>query len=137
MKPLEINPFVFVYGTLKYGYGNWAWALRQEEYIGPASTVEKFLMGNVGFPYIFPKATVDSFVPDELLKPVHGDMFKVSNPETIERLDRLEGEGRHYHRVILETDRGSAWGYVNLDWRDLLHCEACSTTDKGEWEWIG
>lgn len=127
---------VFVYGTLKYGKGNWAWALSNEEYLGPAVTKDKFLMVDVGFPYVFPKDVVLPHLPEEFLKPVKGDMFSVS-PETMEVLDRLEGEGSHYHRMTIETDKGSAWAYVNLSLRGLSFCEPCDTTENGEWVWRG
>lgn len=136
--PLSVTPLVFVYGTLKYGHGNWRWCLSGEEYLGPAVTADRFVMGNVGFPYIFPEDKVSGLVDEELLKPVLGDLFKVSNDDTMVKLDFLEGEGTHYHRQLVQTTHGdTVWIYVNLDWRDMRRCYACETTESGEWEWHG
>jgi gamma-glutamylcyclotransferase (GGCT)/AIG2-like uncharacterized protein YtfP len=135
---LSVTPLVFVYGTLKHGYGNWKWALSKEEYLGPAVTADRFVMGNVGFPYIFPEDRVSGLVGEELLKPVLGDLFKISNESTLRVLDRLEGEGSHYHRKLIQTTHGdTVWTYVNLDWRDLYRCYQCEITEDGEWQWVG
>lgn len=133
---LSITPLVFVYGTLKFGYGNWRWCLSNEEYLGPAVTADRFVMGNVGFPYIFPEDKVSGLVEEDMLKPVLGDLFKVSHEDTMTKLDRLEGEGYHYHRKLIQTTHGdTVWTYVNLDWRDMTRCRVCEVTEQGEWKW--
>src|SRR6056297_3705854 len=133
---LSITPLVFVYGTLKFGYGNWRWCLSEEEYICPAVTADRYVMGNVGFPYIFPEDKVSGLVDEDMLKPVLGDLFKVSRDETMVKLDRLEGEGHHYHRVLTQTTHGdTVWIYVNKDWRDMYRCYVCDITEGDEWKW--
>jgi len=133
---LSITPLVFVYGTLKHGYGNWRWCLSHEEYLGPAVTSDRFVMGNVGFPYIFPEDKVSGLVDEDMLKPVLGDLFKVSHEDTMVKLDRLEGEGYHYHRKLIQTTHGdTVWTYVNLDWRDMTRCHVCKVTEQGKWKW--
>lgn len=132
---LSITPFVFVYGTLKFGEGNWSWALSGEEYVGPSVTSEKYVLGNVGFPYMFKDA--DGMVPDDLLKPVVGDVFKVSNERTMMKLDALEGEGSHYHRELITTEDGyTCWTYFQKDLYALYRCEPCVITEDDCWVWV-
>lgn len=90
---------VFVYGTLKKGYGNWDRYLRQSELVGRAATVGKFDMTNVGFPYIYPTQSGHR---------VAGEVFEIDQP-TLANLDRLEGEGHHYDRTLqlVELEDGS------------------------------
>lgn len=133
---LSITPLVFVYGTLKFGYGNWRWCLSNEEYLGPAVTADRFVMGNVGFPYIFPEEEVSGLIDEDMLRPVLGDLFQVSNEDTMAKLDALEGEGHHYHRKLIQTTHGdTVWTYVNLDWQDMRRCYVCEVTEEGEWKW--
>ena len=95
-----VTRHVFVYGTLKRGYGNHF--LLQEggaEFVGAAATEWQFKMIAVGFPVI----TLSSAG-----HPVRGEIYAV-NEATVARLDRLEGEGRMYHRhvvpVVLDDGR--------------------------------
>lgn len=140
---LDITPYVFVYGTLKYGHGNWRWHLEKEEYIGQAVTDDKYVLGNVGFPFAFPEEVVGTYMDEDMLKPVLGDVFQVSDPKTLEGLDRLEGEGSLYHRrlvsvkVTSEDVHYTCWMYHNMEPFDLTRCYQCATTDNGEWVWIG
>lgn len=137
-KPLDTTPYVFVYGTLKYGYGNWRWCLQHEEYIGEGVTHDKYVLGNVGFPFMF--RPIPSW-PEELAKPVLGDVFKVENHSTMVSLDGLEGEGILYHRelvkVIVNHTDHTCWAYINRNSEDLSRCYKCNTTENGEWIWHG
>lgn len=135
--PLDITPYVFVYGTLKKGHGNWRWALSDEEYIGSRTTVEDFILGCIGFPFAFPRGLFeDETVVEQLYKPVRGDLFKVSGEETMVKLDRLEGEGSMYHRILTELKCGTrAWMYQCLRPQTINQLYACDQTDEGEWVW--
>ena len=83
---------VFVYGTLQRGHGNHH-ILEDHKLVGPATTVTKYAMMNVGFPYMLNQA--------EGAYPCVGELWDIGDCQvTLARLDRLEGVGRgHYDRV--------------------------------------
>lgn len=78
---------VFVYGTLKRGYGNHR-LLEKATLVGKAVTDVKFDMIAGGFPVVFESDTG---------LPVSGEVYQV-DAETLKRLDGLEGEGVMYLR---------------------------------------
>lgn len=88
---------VFVYGTLKTGFGNWNSLLKDKStFVSEAETKEKmFMVDNGSFPY----------VSDELQHTtIKGEVFVVDD-RTLKTLDRLEGYNptsnfNHYDRKI-------------------------------------
>lgn len=123
-----------VYGTLKYGMSNWKWCLSDSEYVGPNVTLDKYVLGDVGFPYMF--KDVENLVPDHLLKPVIVDVFKVSDDRTLAALDKLEGVPHHYQRELIQTEDGlTCWSYFNKDLTDLYRCYKCDVTEDDQWVW--
>lgn len=134
---LSICPLFFVYGTLKQGHWNNT-ILQEEIFLGEAVTYDKYVLGDVGFPYAFPAHTVPESFPESLLKPVRGELYQVSREATVRRLDRLEGNGSHYHRELIKTTTGdTCWMYHQLDFNRMYDCYKCDTTEEGEWEWNG
>lgn len=128
---------VFVYGTLKKGEGNYHRLLSSSEYIGPNVTKEKYILGDVGVPYLFSKeAGLHHFDEDHRYwKQVAGDVFTV-NEETFAALDRLEGYPVHYNRMEIElVDGQQAWVYYQEEPYMMQHCTECNTTDEGYWTW--
>jgi gamma-glutamylcyclotransferase (GGCT)/AIG2-like uncharacterized protein YtfP len=100
---------VFVYGTLKIGYGNNR-LLSDANFIGEARTDDKFNMIGGGFPVIFKSE-------DGL--PVKGEVweFPDERSDILANLDRLEAEGTMYFReaipVALENhDRCECSAYI-------------------------
>jgi gamma-glutamylcyclotransferase (GGCT)/AIG2-like uncharacterized protein YtfP len=93
------NNFVFVYGTLRHGEGNWSWALKDAaDLIGYASTPgEMYTLG--GFPGVILPTTDDRAAG----KVVKGEVFACSD-ETLKTLDRLESEGSMYHRRLVSVE---------------------------------
>lgn len=91
---------IFVYGTLKRGYGNHDWFLHDSAFLGEGTTQGKFDMIDVGFPMIFPVDDGDR---------VAGEVYEIGT-ETLRKLDRLENEGRMYDRRLhlIEMADGSA-----------------------------
>lgn len=97
--------YVFVYGTLRFGEGNWDWALKgKSDMIGYATTPgEMYTLG--GYPGVILPTTDDR----ALGKTVRGEVFAVDDA-TLRVLDRLEGEGRMYHRRTVAVNYSSLVG---------------------------
>lgn len=85
---------IFVYGTLKRGFGNNTLLQRGEaEFLGEATTVDRMYLCQGGIPYASRQA------PDELMAfPIKGEAYRVDD-ETLNALDRLEGHPHHYIRT--------------------------------------
>lgn len=108
-----IPQYVFVYGTLKRGYGNNQRCLAESEFVGTAFSVDAtFTMHHIGFPIIW-----------EILEngnggnKVTGEIFCVS-PQDMIRCDRLEGHPRMYKREVrpfVVTDKNGAT-YLVMAW---------------------
>ncbi len=93
---------VFVYGTLKRGYGNNS-LLKEAVYLGKAKTIDKWSMVGKGrpFPYLLEK----NFKGYN----IEGEVYAVDDKE-LNLLDRLEGVPTHYRKEIIKvryTDDGS------------------------------
>lgn len=93
---------LFVYGTLKKGFSN-NHHLETSKFHGKNVTADKtFSMRSLGF---FPAV----FHGGE--HAISGELFEVDD-ETLERIDRLEGNGRFYNREeVLLQDGEVAWMY--------------------------
>jgi gamma-glutamylcyclotransferase (GGCT)/AIG2-like uncharacterized protein YtfP len=96
-KPTPMTHRVFVYGTLKTGYGNNALFQWPCVYKGKAVTIPRYRMLEPSFPVILAD-------PDG--KPVAGEVYHVDD-NGLARLDRLEGirpdGGGMYTREIIEV----------------------------------
>lgn len=86
---------VFVYGTLKKGHGN-NYLLEKATFIGAGQTTRVYRLLDSGFPVLWPRAHVRT---DPRNAPVRGEVYEADD-ETVARLDRLESEGRMYHRKV-------------------------------------
>lgn len=97
---------VFVYGTLKRGYGNNR-LLRNSEFVdvGVSADNEFTMYCNGGFPYVFDSG--EAFVA--------GEVYSVTD-EVFGHLDGLEGYPRHYDRkqIDVSTKKGiiKCWIYI-------------------------
>lgn len=83
---------VFVYGTLKKGYGNHR-LLEQSKFIGT---------GNIKGFEIYDLGSYPGIVPGEISSEVYGEVYDVDQ-ETLTRLDRLESNGFLYLRELIEV----------------------------------
>ena len=99
----------FVYGTLKSGYGNnRILQAGAAQLLGVAESLSDYLLINMGCPGAILQPVEGA--------PVRGELYEVDNEETVQRLDRLEGNGRFYTRYERQftTEDGAthtAWIY--------------------------
>jgi gamma-glutamylcyclotransferase (GGCT)/AIG2-like uncharacterized protein YtfP len=83
---------IFVYGTLKRGYGNWRNYLDNDgaRFLGEAvSNANDYAMVNVGFPILCASVEDGAFVV--------GELFEV-NDAVLAAVDKLEGHPKWYLR---------------------------------------
>ena len=93
---------VFVYGSLKRGYGNHQHHLDKSEFLGQAETLPQYSLFSLGaYPGVI-KGGVTS---------VQGELYGVDK-EGLRNLDRLEGHPSYYQREVIETSEGEAWIYL-------------------------
>jgi gamma-glutamylcyclotransferase (GGCT)/AIG2-like uncharacterized protein YtfP/predicted glutamine amidotransferase len=96
---------VFVYGTLKKGFGNHR-LLSNSRFLGNATTVSKWLM--IGEDMPFPYLLEQDWKKGKYIK---GELYEVDEA-TLARLDRLEGVPSHYKREDLYVQiEGSKMSY--------------------------
>lgn len=109
---------VFVYGTLKKGFGNHR-LLENAKYVGEAETVfPVYTMFDIGS---FPGVVQGG---ETMIK---GEVYDV-NDEEFANLDRLEGYPSMYTREEIDTTKGKAWMYLwNYDTNNL------GILTTGEW----
>lgn len=110
---------VFVYGSLKQGFGN-NLLLSDAEYVGEYCTSdEDYAMISLGaFPAVIPNG----------MGSIVGEVYNINILE-MARLDRLEGNGHFYTRRMVEVispydeeEKLSAWMYV-LEHVDFLRMD--------------
>jgi gamma-glutamylcyclotransferase (GGCT)/AIG2-like uncharacterized protein YtfP len=91
---------VFVYGTLKKGHGSHN-CLETSHYLGPAITVDKYVMLTGGFPVLL---DVHDHVES---RPVKGEVYEIDNAtlKSLDDLERYYGPGQHnsYDRLLISV----------------------------------
>jgi gamma-glutamylcyclotransferase (GGCT)/AIG2-like uncharacterized protein YtfP len=95
-----MSALVFVYGTLKSGYGNNEFHLGTSEFVGEAVVADATLMAVSSFP-----GAIEAHGEH-----VKGEVWRVDE-QTLARLDRLEGCPHMYERRLVPTKYGDAWMY--------------------------
>ena len=102
--------FVFVYGTLKKGFWNHT-ILAKTKLVGVFETAQnKFGLLDSGFPVLIDKKTNGAVI--------RGEVYEVTEPSVLLRLDRLESEGSMYFRrpITLKDFKEPCEAYYgNLD----------------------
>lgn len=135
-KDIERCGFVFVYGTLKEAHGNsYLLKANKEENLGLRVTEDTYLLGDVGYPYLFKRDTLKGLFKEEYFKQVMGELWTLTSPITLHYLDTLEGYPEHYSREVIKLTSGEeAWTYFQPDPRAVSLCYECDTVD-GKWSW--
>lgn len=85
---------IFVYGTLKRGYGNNR-LLAESRFIGNAVTMPALFMADHGIPFVWTSGGP--------LRRIAGELYEVDDA-VLARLDRLEGHPTNYHRELVEIE---------------------------------
>lgn len=100
---------VFVYGTLRRGFGNHI-LLKSQRFLGEAITSDRayVMIDSFGLPFVI-KAPKNS----SLSYYIAGELYEVDMP-TLGALDTLESNGYLYKREKIRTSRGKAWIYLGL-----------------------
>lgn len=83
-------PNFFVYGTLKKGFWN-SHLLQSSEFLGRAVTDSRYHVIEMGFPGAV-------LAKDDEGLHLEGEVYSVTDPLVVARLDSLEGNGRFYTR---------------------------------------
>ena len=112
IKPEPKGHKVFVYGTLKRGYGNHR-LLETAKFIGPATTIAKMVMigKHAAFPYLLGYSYEFPTMEGHRVK---GEVYEVDDA-TLAMLDTLEGYPSHYDKDDI---------YVNLSVSNIVKCTA-------------
>ena len=116
---------VFVYGTLKKGFGNHH-VLQGAEFVGEATLPDGKMLHLGAFPGLIPGNTR-----------IFGEVYRTT-PHILQRLDRLEGHPSFYMRSIQEVFLDSnhvapAWCYfLSADSREH-YSKLCPVIEEGIW----
>lgn len=86
---------VFVYGTLKQGYGNNRRLGKDAKLIGTAVTTTQYPMLDGGFPYLLDKPSMGEFIK--------GELWEIPVKQLLSEVDSLEGYPSHYLRRVIEV----------------------------------
>lgn len=129
---------LFVYGTLKRGFGNHR-LLEDQEFIGEAKTWNKYIMLRHGIPYVYEegKAYVGEVgYPVQLIEGsmIEGEFYKVDD-EALARIDRLEGHPRWYCRkqINIRVDIGNDYPMTTKAWIYFMKKEREKTFKGYPW----
>ncbi len=129
---------VFVYGTLKKGYGNHR-LLTTSKFVSKATTADKYLFQDNGsFPYVIDNSLQQSQVREELKHNVIGELYEVTE-EVLSSLDSLEGYRKNssyslYDRqVVTVVDENNKKIKCNMYVSQRFY-PSLKILDSGEWK---
>lgn len=138
--------FIFVYGTLKRGYGNnrvMTMNGGQAEFVSVARTSDKYLLADHGIPFM---TRVPIEAPAKIAACagfVRGEVWRVDD-QALANCDRLEGHPDNYRReplpVRLIDDNGNLRGFQRVGGYfyqrlNLVHADLLRPDRDGVVEW--
>lgn len=130
--------YFFVYGTLKRGYGNNRLLQRESvKFIEEVVTNDLFYMNNVGYPYLFPK-NIFNFDFKLHFARAKGELYHTDDTYVINDLDRLEGNGHHYHRNTISIkghEDKIVEAYFQLNKKSITYGPPCRLDENGFYYW--
>lgn len=108
-----MNQYVFVYGTLKAGYHNHIYISPMVDYVSEA------MLNNHKLYYSGSRSSFP-VMRRQVGSKVIGELYKIIDPEVIEFMDEIEGEGMMYSRSevkVFSKDIGlhTALTYIGMD----------------------
>jgi gamma-glutamylaminecyclotransferase len=113
---------IAVYGTLRRGFGNYGYLLKNQVFLGQETVKLPYKMLSLGgFP---------GLVPSEESNDIVIEVFNIDE-ETSRGVDSLEGYPRFYDREEINTSHGKAWIYF------LANPESYSSREvvaDGDWK---
>jgi len=108
---------VFVYGTLRSGFGNHS-LISSSKFLGKGITKKEYALYQMGIPFL---------VEDESHKQIVGELYSVSS-HVLQNLDMLEGHPSWYQRkkstVVINGKNFRAWIYFNRAQGQLIESGA-------------
>lgn len=126
----ETRQFVFVYGTLKKGYGA-NYKLEKDDFVGEFISESRFRIFGSGFPMAI--LSTDGH-------PVRGEVYNI-RPSTLVTLDAYEGYPHFYNRSQLifksvhDESRLAAWMYHITDYEDTSFHHPLVPSEDGTLTW--
>lgn len=124
----QFTPYLFVYGTLKKGYGNNR-LLYDSEFVCEEETKDSYFLGGSSIPYMIPP----EFAPEGVeLHPVRGEVWKLDDHYTLDIVDSLEGHPRWYYRSLITTSQGPTWSYFMTEER---YSSSSMPVVNGAYQW--
>ena len=121
---------VFVYGSLKRGFGNNV-LLDDAKFVSEDMTLPSWVMFSLGwFPGVAPGGQEYTYM-------IKGEVYEC-NDAVIATLDRLESNGRFYTREIVPMKSGmEAWMYVLPSKDQYSGKEGGIVQEEGCQDWVG
>lgn len=127
---LYLPCYVFVYGTLMSGRGNNRLLARSSRLVCEDYTTPDHVMTSSGIPFVSPFDPVKH--PTNSVGRVRGEVWEVSDLDTMYSLDLLEGHPNSYTRTMIQTSKGyDAWIYYWLRGDRTFRLPYCQPDDNG------